>query len=136
MGTVPTAAPTLAVGFGLGVIGAPLADLTLGKVAHHQAGSASGLFNTATQLGIALGTALITVIFFTRLSAGPREEFSDDLRRQPRGPPAVADHGRARPPRRRKATVKVATCPALGPIPDVDDTLLAYRESWVRNCRL
>lgn len=72
MGTVLAAAPMLLVGFGLGMIGAPLADLTLGKVAHQHAGSASGLFNTATQLGIALGTALTTVIFFTHFSAGTR----------------------------------------------------------------
>ncbi|MEU9235617.1 MFS transporter [Streptomyces subrutilus] len=70
MGTAAAAAPMLAVGFGLGMIGAPLADLTLGKVAHHHAGSASGLFNTATQLGIALGTALTAVVFFTHISAG------------------------------------------------------------------
>ncbi|MFF8643990.1 hypothetical protein [Streptomyces sp. NPDC015345] len=44
-GALLAAAPMLAVGFGLGMIGAPLADLTLGKVAHHHAGSASGLFN-------------------------------------------------------------------------------------------
>ncbi|MFC7308095.1 MFS transporter [Streptomyces monticola] len=72
MGTVLTAAPMLAVGLGLGMIGAPLADLTLGKVAHKDAGSASGLFNTATQLGIALGTALTTVVLFTHTTAGTR----------------------------------------------------------------
>ncbi|MFC8919277.1 MFS transporter [Streptomyces sp. NPDC057116] len=72
MGTVQAAAPMLAVGLGLGMIGAPLADLTLGKIAHHHAGSASGLFNTATQLGIALGTALTTVVFFTGIDAGTR----------------------------------------------------------------
>ncbi|MWA14580.1 MFS transporter [Streptomyces sp. BA2] len=72
MGTVPAAAPMLAVGFGLGMIGAPLADLTLGKVSHQYAGSASGLFNTGTQLGIALGTALTTVVLFTDISAGTR----------------------------------------------------------------
>jgi EmrB/QacA subfamily drug resistance transporter len=72
MGTVLAAAPMLAVGLGLGMIGAPLADLTLGEVAHHHAGSASGLFNTATQLGIALGTALTTVVLFTHISAGAR----------------------------------------------------------------
>ncbi|MFJ4777938.1 MFS transporter [Streptomyces sp. NPDC088762] len=72
MGTVPAAAPMLAVGFGLGMIGAPLADLTLGKIVHRHAGSASGLFNTATQLGIALGTALTTVVFFTYISADTR----------------------------------------------------------------
>ncbi|MFD8954238.1 hypothetical protein ACFV0B_35885 [Streptomyces xanthophaeus] len=47
----------LAVGLGLGMIGAPLRDLALAQVAPHHAGSASGLFDTATQLGIALGTA-------------------------------------------------------------------------------
>ncbi|WP_240659992.1 MFS transporter [Streptomyces sp. WAC 01529] len=72
MGTVAAAAPMLAVGFGLGMIGAPLADLTLGRVPHRHAGSASGLFNTGTQLGIALGTALTTVIFFTHIGAGIR----------------------------------------------------------------
>ncbi|CAM5554165.1 MFS transporter [Streptomyces badius] len=60
----------LAVGLGLGMIGAPLADLTLGKVPDHHAGSASGLFNTSTQLGIALGTALTTLILFTHTPAG------------------------------------------------------------------
>ncbi|MFH8573206.1 hypothetical protein [Streptomyces sp. NPDC017993] len=69
---MPTAAPMLAVGFGLGMISAPLADLILGQVAHHHAGSASGLFKTAAQLGIALGTALTTVIFFIHISAGTR----------------------------------------------------------------
>ncbi|MGA5425127.1 MFS transporter [Streptomyces lavendulocolor] len=72
MGTVLAAAPMLAVGFGLGMIGAPLADLTLGKVPHQHAGSASGLFNTGTQLGIALGTALTTVVLFTDISVGTR----------------------------------------------------------------
>ncbi|KMO95639.1 MFS transporter [Streptomyces roseus] len=70
MGIWRTAAPMLAVGFGLGMIGAPLADLTLGKVAHQHAGSASGLFNTATQLGIALGTAATSVVLFTHTPAG------------------------------------------------------------------
>ncbi|MFG2339554.1 MFS transporter [Streptomyces yangpuensis] len=72
MGAVLAAFPMLAVGLGLGMIGAPLADLTLGKVAHKDAGAASGLFNTATQLGIALGTALTTVILFTHTTAGTR----------------------------------------------------------------
>ncbi|MFD3327982.1 MFS transporter [Streptomyces sp. NPDC058701] len=72
MGTVLAAAPMLVVGLGLGMIGAPLADLTLGRVPNKDAGSASGLFNTATQLGIALGTALTSVILFNHLSAGTR----------------------------------------------------------------
>ncbi|MGW6055508.1 MFS transporter [Streptomyces sp. NPDC055189] len=72
MGTALAAAPMLAVGLGLGMIGAPLADLTLGRVAHQDAGSASGLFNTATQLGIALGTAVTSVVLFSHTTAGTR----------------------------------------------------------------
>ncbi|MBT2401887.1 hypothetical protein [Streptomyces sp. ISL-100] len=73
MGIVLTTAPMLTVGLGLGLgmVGAALADLTLGKVAHDHAGSASGLFNTSTQLGIALGTALTTVVLFDQLQVGP-----------------------------------------------------------------
>ncbi|MFH8347866.1 MFS transporter [Streptomyces sp. NPDC018045] len=67
-----TVAPMPAVGLGLGLIGAALADMTLGQVDHGSAGSASGVFNTATQLGIALGTALTSVVFFARSPAGSR----------------------------------------------------------------
>ncbi|MEU9256148.1 MFS transporter [Streptomyces sp. NPDC048270] len=72
MGTAAAAAPMLAVGLGLGMIGAPLADLTLSKVVHEDAGSASGLFNTATQLGVALGAASTTMVLFTHTTAGTR----------------------------------------------------------------
>ncbi|PKV90078.1 hypothetical protein [Streptomyces sp. TLI_146] len=68
----------------VGFVAASLADLTLGRVAHRHAGSASGLFNTATQLGVALGTALTTVVFFTHISADTRgpavsTAFADNL---------------------------------------------------------
>lgn len=59
------ALPVLALGLGLGMIGAPLTDLTLGRVGEAHAGSASGLFNTATHLGIALGVVLTGVVFFS-----------------------------------------------------------------------
>ncbi|GGR86731.1 MFS transporter [Streptomyces aureoverticillatus] len=62
--------PMLAVGIGLGMVGAALADMTLGQVDHRHAGSASGIFNTSTQLGIALGTALTTVVFFAHSPIG------------------------------------------------------------------
>ncbi|MFI1801913.1 hypothetical protein ACH427_31885 [Streptomyces sp. NPDC020379] len=71
MGAALAAGPMLAVGLGLGMIGAPLADLTLGKVPHQHAGSASGLFNTGTQLGIALGTALTALVLFTTSAPTP-----------------------------------------------------------------
>ncbi|WP_367129675.1 MULTISPECIES: MFS transporter [Streptomyces] len=67
-----TVAPMLLVGLGLGMIGAVLADMTLGQVEGGNAGSASGVFNTSTQLGIALGTALTTVVFFAHSPAGSR----------------------------------------------------------------
>ncbi|MGW6316598.1 MFS transporter [Streptomyces sp. NPDC055099] len=56
--------PVLALGFGFGMIGAPLTDLTIGRVDDAHAGSASGLFNTAMHLGIALGVVLTGVVFF------------------------------------------------------------------------
>ncbi|MEV4926560.1 MFS transporter [Streptomyces roseoverticillatus] len=58
------ALPVLALGLGLGMIGAPLTDLTIGGVDDAHAGSASGLFNTATHLGIALGVVLTGAAFF------------------------------------------------------------------------
>lgn len=67
---VLTVLPMLPVGLGLGMIGAALADMTLRQVDHDHAGSASGLFNTSTQLGIALGTALTAVVFFAHSPAG------------------------------------------------------------------
>ncbi|WP_336006671.1 MFS transporter [Streptomyces sp. KLMMK] len=67
-----TVAPMLVVGLGLGLIGAALAEMTLGQADHGSAGSASGVFNTSTQLGIALGTALTSVVFFARCPAGSR----------------------------------------------------------------
>jgi EmrB/QacA subfamily drug resistance transporter len=60
------ALPVLALGLALGMIGAPLTDLTLGRVDEAHAGSASGLFNTADHLGLALGTVLTGVVFFAR----------------------------------------------------------------------
>ncbi|MFJ6752837.1 MFS transporter [Streptomyces sp. NPDC091266] len=57
-------APVVLIGFGLGMVGGPLADLSLAKVPHEDAGAASGLFNTAMHLGIALGTALTALAFF------------------------------------------------------------------------
>ncbi|MFI9237515.1 MFS transporter [Streptomyces sp. NPDC053079] len=67
---VSAVVPMLPVGLGLGMIGAALADMTLRQVGHDHAGSASGLFNTSTQLGIALGTALTAVVFFAHSPAG------------------------------------------------------------------
>jgi MFS family permease len=64
--------PMLLLGLGAGMVGATLAEMTLSGVAHDLAGSASGLYNTATQLGMAMGTALTSVLFFVHAPAGTR----------------------------------------------------------------
>ncbi|MEU8965611.1 MFS transporter [Streptomyces sp. NPDC048491] len=63
--------PVVLIGFGLGMVGGPLADMALADVPHEDAGSASGLFNTAMHLGIALGTALTAVVFFAATGGSP-----------------------------------------------------------------
>ncbi|MEU9035163.1 MFS transporter [Streptomyces sp. NPDC048352] len=63
-------APMILVGAGFGMVGAGLAGLTLSQVGHEDAGSAAGLFNTAMQLGTALGIATASVVFFDHAPAG------------------------------------------------------------------
>ncbi|WP_030719700.1 MFS transporter [Streptomyces sp. NRRL F-2580] len=64
-------APVVLIGVGLGMVGGPLADLSLARVPHEDAGAASGLFNTAMHLGIALGTALTALVFFATTGGSP-----------------------------------------------------------------
>ncbi|GHE60117.1 MFS transporter [Streptomyces longispororuber] len=64
LGLAAMTAPVVLIGFGLGMVSGPLADMSLARVPHEDAGSASGLFNTAMHLGIALGTALTALVFF------------------------------------------------------------------------
>ncbi|MFI5987347.1 MFS transporter [Streptomyces sp. NPDC051555] len=65
------AVPLLLLGLAFGTIGGPLADMSLAKVPNENAGSASGLFNTAVHLGIALGTALTAPVFFSATGGSP-----------------------------------------------------------------
>ncbi|MFD3697963.1 MFS transporter [Streptomyces sp. NPDC058646] len=67
---VAAVAPMILVGAGFGMVGAGLAGLTLSQVGHQDAGSAAGLFNTAVQLGTALGIATVSVVFFQYDPAG------------------------------------------------------------------
>ncbi|EPH44163.1 MFS transporter [Streptomyces aurantiacus] len=67
---VAAVAPMILVGAGFGMVGAGLAGLTLSQVGHEGAGSAAGLFNTALQLGTALGIAAASVVFFDHAPAG------------------------------------------------------------------
>lgn len=52
-------------GAGMGMLVAPLAELTLRDVPVADAGAGSGLFNTVTQLAAAVGVAVIGTVFFT-----------------------------------------------------------------------
>ena len=62
--------PSLVIaGIGMGSVLAPLADILLAGVRKQDAGSASGLFNTAIQLGASIGIAVIGVIFFGLLGS-------------------------------------------------------------------
>src|SRR5215469_5697612 len=62
--------PALVVaGLGMGTVLAPLADIVLARVQPQDAGSASGVFNTALQLGASIGVAVIGVIFFGLLGS-------------------------------------------------------------------
>jgi EmrB/QacA subfamily drug resistance transporter len=54
-------------GVGFGMVVAPTLDLLLGQVPSREAGNASGLLNTVQQLGLAIGVALVSVVFFTLL---------------------------------------------------------------------
>ncbi|WP_030216960.1 MFS transporter [Streptomyces bikiniensis] len=56
--------PLVVMGLGMGLIVAPLTDAVLSEVPREHAGSASGLINTTTQMGNALGLGLVSVVFF------------------------------------------------------------------------
>jgi EmrB/QacA subfamily drug resistance transporter len=52
---------------GMGLVVAPIAQLTLTDVAAPEAGTGSGLFNTVSQLGASIGVATIGTLFFAQL---------------------------------------------------------------------
>jgi EmrB/QacA subfamily drug resistance transporter len=58
------------VGFGIGAVLVPLSSIALQHVPAVHAGSASGVFSTAQQVGGATGVAVIGVVFFDMLGAG------------------------------------------------------------------
>lgn len=64
------AVPLLLVGFGFGLIAAPLPVIILTDVPTGGSGSASGLSNTVVQVGGAIGVALLGVTFFGPLGGG------------------------------------------------------------------
>jgi EmrB/QacA subfamily drug resistance transporter len=60
-------APLVLMGIGFGLVAAPLPVVVLQDVPVQAAGSASGLSNTVTQLGVAFGIAAVSVAFFVPL---------------------------------------------------------------------
>jgi len=54
----------LLMGAGMGLIVAPITDAAISEVPAEHSGSASGIFNTTGQLGMALGLGLSSVAFF------------------------------------------------------------------------
>lgn len=65
-------------GAGFGLMVAPIGMFTIAEVPVEQAGSASGLFNTTTQLANAIGIALLGTLFFEVVSR-QREVLPADL---------------------------------------------------------
>jgi MFS family permease len=63
-------APLVVAGYGFGTVVAPMIDLILTGVPVGDAGSASGLLSTIQQIGMALGVALVGVVFFALLAGG------------------------------------------------------------------
>lgn len=62
-------APLVVAGFGFGLAVAAMVDAILGDVPGRDAGSASGLLSTQQQVGVALGVALLGVLFFGLLAS-------------------------------------------------------------------
>ncbi|WP_336320142.1 MFS transporter [Streptomyces lavendofoliae] len=60
--------PLFLIGLGFGTVATPLPLIVTSEVPHKDAGSASGLVNTNTQLGFAIGGALVSVVFFGGLA--------------------------------------------------------------------
>ncbi|UFS94308.1 MFS transporter [Nocardia huaxiensis] len=59
--------PLILTGIGFGIVVAPTIDMLLGQIPDREAGAASGLLNTGQQLGMALGVALVGIVFFAQL---------------------------------------------------------------------
>jgi hypothetical protein len=67
IGSGDVVAPLLLMGIGFGLVAAPLPVVVLQDVPVQAAGSASGMSNTVTQLGVAIGVAAVSVAFFVPL---------------------------------------------------------------------
>ncbi|MEU0144749.1 MFS transporter [Streptomyces sp. NPDC006288] len=73
------AIPLFLIGLGFGTVATPLPLIVTSEVDHKDAGSASGLVNTNTQLGFAIGGALVSVVFFGGLVGNTGTSVDDQL---------------------------------------------------------
>ena len=68
MGTADTALLTapaiLVIGLGMGACFSSIYEVALGDIEHNEAGSASGSLSAVQQLAAAIGSAVVTTIFF------------------------------------------------------------------------
>lgn len=71
MTTLDLAGPFTISGIGMGLLLPPIVDVTLSGVDPNDAGSASGVLNTAQQIGQTIGVALIGVVFFHLITPVP-----------------------------------------------------------------
>jgi EmrB/QacA subfamily drug resistance transporter len=62
-----TAPTVLVLGIGMGACFTSVYDIALGDLAHNEAGSASGALSAVQQLATAIGSAVVTTIFFSTL---------------------------------------------------------------------
>ncbi len=69
-----TAPSLLVLGVGMGACFSTLFEVALGDVSHEEAGSASGSLSSVQQLAAAIGSAIVTTVFFSvlRQSGGAR----------------------------------------------------------------
>ncbi len=61
--------PLALFGLGFGMVMSPIPDIATSEVPRSDAGSASGVVNTNQQIGFAIGTALVTVIYLGALDS-------------------------------------------------------------------
>jgi EmrB/QacA subfamily drug resistance transporter len=75
-----TAPALLVIGLGMGASFSTIFEVALGDVAHDEAGSASGSLSAVQQLATAIGSAIVTTVFFDVLrAAGGTKAMTESL---------------------------------------------------------
>ncbi|QBD75837.1 MFS transporter [Ktedonosporobacter rubrisoli] len=69
-GIVPLIVALFMIGFGMGSLVTPLMNKTLEEVTHQDVGTASGVYTTASQVAVALGVALLGLLFSMLTTSG------------------------------------------------------------------